>query len=101
MEINDPNPLMSLNNGVKPEDSSKQPDRNRKDGNKRPDSNRAKSSIRDSEISNLNEQLRYTPDIRRDRVKELRKKIKGGTYNIKADKIAAKIIKGNPLDDIT
>jgi len=82
MEIGCPDPLISLNNGVQPNAAAKRSERSRK-------------------ISNLDELIRSTPDVREDKVEKLRKRIKGGTYNIKAEKIAEKIIKGNPLDEIT
>ncbi len=81
--------------------TSKQSERNPKCGNEAPASGRQKLSVKDREISNLGELIRSTPDVREDRVEDLRKKIQGGTYNIKAEEIAEKIIKGNPLDEIS
>lgn len=89
MEVNRPNPLVGLNRDVEPNDVSKQASQNRKGANNR-----------SAKISNLEELMRSTPDVREDKVEELRKEIQGGTYNVKAEKIAQKIIRGNPLDEI-
>lgn len=101
MEINDPNPLTGLNNSVQSKETSKQSERNPKCGNEQPALGRQNLSIGDREISNLDELIRSAPDVREGRIEELRKKIQRDTYNIKAEEIAEKIIKGNPLDEIT
>lgn len=101
MEIFCRNLSIGLSDSMQSKQTSKQSERNPKCGNEAPASGRQKASIRDREISNLNELIRSTPDVREDRVENLRKKIQGGTYDIKAEEIAKKIIKGNPLDEIT
>jgi negative regulator of flagellin synthesis FlgM len=88
--------LIDSDNGVQPNRFTKRSEPNRKRGNKQSPSNRSELSIRDREISNLRKLLRSIPDVRKDKIEELRKKTKGGTYNIDAEKIAEKIIKGNP-----
>ena len=44
--------------------------------------------------------LDAVPDVRSDRVAELKGQIENGTYEIKADKIADKMIKDSLLNDI-
>jgi len=46
------------------------------------------------EISKVHEQLRTTPDVRVEKVQELKDKIEDGTYYVPSDKIAGKIIEG-------
>ncbi len=100
MEINSPNPLMDPDNGVQPCNVSKRSARNRKDANKSSDSVQPESSVQRRKIPNIDELMRSTPDVREEKVEKLRKKIRNGAYNIKAEKIAEKIIRGNPLDEI-
>jgi negative regulator of flagellin synthesis FlgM len=57
-------------------------------------------SVRSREISHLDELIRSTPDVREERVEEVRRNIENGTYNVKAEKIAEKIIGGSLLDEI-
>jgi anti-sigma28 factor (negative regulator of flagellin synthesis) len=44
--------------------------------------------------------VRSTPDIREFRVEQVRRSIEAGTYNVKAEKIAEKIIGGSILDEV-
>ena len=62
---------------------------------------RRKLSRRKREVSNLSELIRNTPDVREDKVAALRKKIQSGTYSIKGEDIAEKIIEDNTLDETT
>jgi len=86
---------------MQPKQTSKQSKPKPKRRNKAPASDRRKLLSGDRKIWNLHELIRSAPDIREDRVEDLRKKIRGSTYNIKAEEIAEKIIEDNPLDDIT
>jgi negative regulator of flagellin synthesis FlgM len=88
--------LVDSDNGVQPNGFTKRSKRNRKRGNKQSPPSRPDLSIRRREMSNLRKLVRSIPDVRKDKIEELRKKIKGGTYNIDAEKIAEKIIKGDP-----
>ncbi len=100
MEINGTNPLIGLNKNVQRLDSSLQPDRAQVNGGGRSDSDRLELSVRSREISHLEELIQSTPDVREDRVSQVRNQIESGTYNIKAEKIAEKIIGGNLLDEV-
>jgi len=99
MEINGTNPLMSLNKDVQRLDSAQKPERTRNCGAPS-DSDRLELSVRSREISHLDELIRSTPDVREERVEEVRRNIENGTYNVKAEKIAEKIIGGSLLDEI-
>lgn len=100
MEMDCPNPLICLSNDLQSDDSQQMSERRRKSCSPQSDSDRQESSSRNREIPNLEELIRITPDVREDRVEDLRREIQLGTYNIKAERIAEKIIKGNPLDEI-
>jgi negative regulator of flagellin synthesis FlgM len=52
------------------------------------------------ELLNLDEMIRSTPDIRTDKVEQVRSAIQDGTYNVKAEKIADKIVGGHAIDDV-
>jgi flagellar biosynthesis anti-sigma factor FlgM len=49
-------------------------------------------SVRSRELSHVNELIQSTPDIREDKVEKARREIEDGTYTVKADKIAEKIL---------
>ena len=100
MEINGTNPLIGINNDVQRLEASPQSERSQKSGKEQPDSDRLELSVRSREISHLDELIRSTPDVREARVEEVRRELESGTYNVKAEKIAEKIIGGNLLDEI-
>lgn len=100
MEINGTNPLISSKKEVQRLDSPAQPERAQRQGIQQPDSDRLELSVRGLEISHLEELIRSTPDVRESRVEEVRAQIESGTYNVKAEKIAEKIIGGNLLDEV-
>jgi len=100
MEINGKNPLISLNNNVQRLGISQQSERAQKHGGEHSDSDRLELSVRSREISHLDELIRSTPDVRENRIEQVRREIESGTYNVKAEKIAEKIIGGNLLDEI-
>jgi negative regulator of flagellin synthesis FlgM len=100
MEIYGTNPLVVSKNNVQRLEVSQQSERTQKSGGELSDSDRLELSVRSQEISHLNELIRSTPDIREDKVEQVRKELESGTYNVKAEKIAEKLIGGNLLDKI-
>jgi negative regulator of flagellin synthesis FlgM len=44
-------------------------------------------------------QIRAIPDVRADKVADLKNQIESGTYEVKADQIAGKMIKESLMDD--
>jgi negative regulator of flagellin synthesis FlgM len=100
MEINGTNPLIVLNNKVQRLETSQPSERALKGGAENPDSDRLEISARSREISHLNELIQSTPDVREEKVEQIRRELEGGTYNVKAEKIAEKIIGGNLLDEV-
>ena len=100
MEINGTNPLIDLNNKVQRLEAPQQSGPTQKSGGESSDSDRLELSVRSREISHLDELIRSTPDVREARIEQVRKELESGTYNIKAEKIAEKMIGGNLLDEI-
>jgi len=100
MEINGTNPLIGLIKNVQRLDSPQQSERSQVSSGVHSDSDRLELSVRSREISHLEELIQSTPDIREDRVNQIRNALDSGTYNVKAEKIAEKIIGGNLLDEV-
>jgi negative regulator of flagellin synthesis FlgM len=61
---------------------------------------RVELSVRSREIQNLDELIQATPDIREALVERIRQSIGNGTYNVKAEQVADKIIGGSLIDQI-
>jgi negative regulator of flagellin synthesis FlgM len=51
-------------------------------------------------IQEAQKQIQSIPDVREDKVAELRNQIENGSYKIKADQIAGKMIKESLLNDL-
>jgi len=103
MEINGKNTLAVSNPGVQRLDGgAAQPAKARTNGAEagQSRSDRIELSVRSREIQHLDEMIRSTPDVRADRVEQIRSALKEGTYNVKAEMIADKIIGGSIIDDI-
>ncbi len=101
MEINSTNPLMGSKASVQRLETPKQPEGVQKSREgQSSDSDRLEISARSREISNLDDLIRSTPDVRESKVEQIRMEIEAGTYNVKAEKIAEKIIGGNLLDEV-
>jgi flagellar biosynthesis anti-sigma factor FlgM len=100
MEIHSTNPLIVTKNGVQRLESPQQSERTLKSSGEQSDSDRLELSVRSREMSHLNELIQSTPDIREDKVAKARRELESGTYNVKAEKIAEKIVRGNQLDEV-
>ncbi len=102
MEINSKNTLAGLNPSVQRIDGQQHAQRSQKTGGENPtsSSDRIELSVRGREIQHLNDLIRSTPDIREAKVEQIRNAVESGTYNVKAEKIADKIIGGNVIDEI-
>ena len=101
MEINSSNPLIGPKTNVQRLENPQQPERTQKsDGSRNLDADRLELSVRSREISHLDELVRSTPDVRELKVEQVRREIEAGTYNVKAEKIAEKIIGGYLLDKV-
>lgn len=103
MEINGKNSAVGLNASVSRLDLQQtQAQRNTKTGEASANSgsDRIELSVRSREIQHLDELVRSTPDIREAKVEQIRSAVESGTYNVKAEKIADKIIGGNVIDQL-
>ena len=100
MEINGTNPLIGLNNKVERLDALAQQDRTPETGRNTSDSDRLELSMRSLEIAHLEGLIQSTPDVREARIEQVRREIESGTYNVKAEQIADRIIGGNLLDEV-
>ncbi|HYK88162.1 MAG TPA: flagellar biosynthesis anti-sigma factor FlgM [Acidobacteriota bacterium] len=102
MEIDGNNPLVGLNANVHRLDLQQQQQKVQKEGgdSPNPDGDRIELSVRSREIMHLDEMIRSTPDVREAKVEQVRSAIQDGTYNVRAEKIAEKIISGSVIDQV-
>ena len=101
MEINGKNTPVNLNPGIQRIDSqTTQVSRAQRVAGEEapPESDRIELSIRGREVQHLNEMIQATPDIRADRVDQVRSALQNGTYNVNAEMIADKILGGDYID---
>lgn len=100
MEINGTNPLIGLVRNVQRLDATQQSARSSTVGAGGAGSDRLELSVRGLEMTRFDDLIQSIPDVREDRVEQIRSEIEAGTYNVKAEKIAEKIIGGNLLDEV-
>lgn len=101
MEINGNNPLIGLKNNVRQFDGAQQSVRtHQSSGNTSSESDRVELSIQGREVLHLDDLIRAVPDTREAKVEQISRDLQNGTYNVKAEKIAEKIIGGNLLDEV-
>ena len=103
MEINGKQPLASLDSVVQRLEAQQNmsPRAVRPDaGNRGLGADRVELSVRGLQIQNLDQLIQSTPDIREGRVEEIRSMIQAGTYNVRGEQIAEKIISGSLVDEV-
>ena len=102
MEINGASPLISSSstNTMQRVDSAQTTERAQTPVGDHLDSDRLELSSRSREVTRFKDMVLSAPDIREGKVDQIRKGIESGTYNVKADKIAEKLIGGNLLDEV-
>jgi len=61
---------------------------------------RVELSVRSREIQHIEELIRSTPDVREALVEQVRRSLDSGTYNVRAEQVADKILGGNLIDRI-
>ena len=103
MEINGASPLISSTSTSTTQrvDSAQASERAQKPVGDHLDSDRLELSSRGREVTRFKEMVLSAPDIREEKVDQIQKGIEAGTYNVKADTIAEKLIRGNLLDEVT
>ena len=57
------------------------------------------SSVAKSEVSSLIDRVKSAPEIRKDKVDQIRNQIEAGTYNVAGKKVAEKIV-GTAIDNL-
>jgi negative regulator of flagellin synthesis FlgM len=103
MEINSKSPLIDLGTRVDRLDvQEQQAQRFRRSARESgaPDPDRIEISVRSREIQHLDELIRSAPDVREALVERVRRSIETGTYNVKAEQVADKILGGDLIDEI-
>jgi negative regulator of flagellin synthesis FlgM len=100
MEINGTNPLIVSNNNVQRIESSQLTGRAPQRSGDNSGSDQLDLSVRSQEMSRIQELAQSISDVRESKVAQIRGAIESGTYNVKAEKIAEKIINGNQLNEI-
>jgi negative regulator of flagellin synthesis FlgM len=103
MEINGKQPLASLDSMVQRLEAQQnlslravRPDAE----NRGVGSDRVELSVRGLQVQHLDQLIRSTPDVREARVEEIRNLIQSGTYNVRGEQIAEKIISGSLVDEV-
>jgi negative regulator of flagellin synthesis FlgM len=103
MEINGKSPLVDLSTRLHSLDGQDQhTDQARKAGKEsvRPMSDRIELSVRSRELLHLDELIRSIPEVREAKVDQVRQAIESGTYNVRAEQVAEKILGGSLIDEI-
>ena len=102
MEINGNKSLVNLNASVQKVDLPQQNPRPAKAGGESSPSSTdsIELSVRSREIQHLAVLINQVSDTRDTKVEQVRSAIENGTYNVKAEKIADKIIGGNLIDKV-
>ncbi len=103
MEINNKSPLIDL--GARADRLQLQEQiaqRIQKPGRESINSNldRVELSVRSREIQHLDDLIQATPDVRESIVQKVRQSLENGTYNVKAEQVADKILGGSLIDEI-
>jgi len=103
MEINGKQPLVSLDSGVQRLDTLQKaaPRTSKADfENQGRASDRVELSIRGLQFQHFEELVRAVPDIREAKVEQIRNAIQAGTYNVKGEQVADKILSGSLIDEV-
>jgi hypothetical protein len=76
MEINGTNPLIVLNNGMQRLESPQKAEQSVKSGGAPSETDRLELSVRGREIAHLNELIQSVPDVREQKVEQIRRNSK-------------------------
>jgi len=103
MEINNKSPLIDLGNSADRlhlQEQIAQRVQTSSRGSVAEDPDRVELSVRSRAIQNLGALIQSTPDIRDAVVQRVQQSLQNGTYNVKAEQVADKILGGNLVDEI-
>ena len=102
MKIPDKNHIVNLNayirnvdNGGKAGSQTQKPEKQASSGEEK-----VELSAKARDIQKIKKALDNVPDIRGEKVAQLKRSIEEGTYNVKAENVARKMLKENLLDEI-
>jgi negative regulator of flagellin synthesis FlgM len=103
MEINNKSPLIDLSTRASRLDiQEQQAQRLQKTdrGASFSERDRVELSVRSQEMLHIQDLIQSTPDVRQDVVEKVRQSIQNGTYNVKAEQVAEKILGGTLIDQV-
>ncbi len=102
MEINGKNPLANLDPNIQRLEyqQSQQRPQGAGEESRASEMDRIEFSVRSREVQNLDAMIKAAADIRTERVEQIRNAVQNGTYNVKAEMIADKILSGRLVDEI-
>jgi negative regulator of flagellin synthesis FlgM len=106
MEINGKSPLIDLSTRTNrlevQEQQAQQVQRFQKTDGGSPvsDRDRVELSVRSREMQHIQELIQSTPDVREGLVQRVRQSLDSGTYNVKAEQVAEKMMNGSCIDQI-
>jgi negative regulator of flagellin synthesis FlgM len=103
MEINGKSPLVDLStraDRLTIQDQQVQRYQKIESGPAAADPDRVELSVRSREIQHINDLIQSTPDVRESVVERVRRSIENGTYNVRAEQIADKMLGGDFLDEL-
>ncbi len=63
-------------------------------------SDRVELSVRSRQIQSIDELIQSTPDVREGVVEQIRRSIADGTYNVRAEQVAEKMLGGDLFDQL-
>jgi negative regulator of flagellin synthesis FlgM len=103
MEINNKSPLIDLGtraDRLELQEQYRQRFQKPVRGNAVSDPDRVELSVRSREIQHLDALIQSTPDVREAVVEKIRQSLESGTYNVRAEQVADKIVGGSLIDEI-
>jgi negative regulator of flagellin synthesis FlgM len=92
MEINGTNSLMVAKNVAQRIEFPQRSETTLKKGGEPSDSDQVELSVRSQSISHLNELIQSIPEVREYVVEKVRQQLENGTYDVKAEEIAEKLL---------
>ncbi|MDI6761921.1 MAG: flagellar biosynthesis anti-sigma factor FlgM [Thermodesulfobacteriota bacterium] len=101
MKVSDINQKNNMLQNVGQANSTHPPEKNQKPGEadaKTASGDRVEFSTRSREMQKIYEVLQTTPEVRSDKVSEIKKRIEDGQYRVDSETLAEKIIKESILD---
>lgn len=96
-DIHQKNPLHNVGQSQSPQQAEKSPKSGESEA-RASFEDRVEFSARSKEMQKIYEVLRSTPDVRSERIAELKREIEMGRYHVKSEALAEKMLKESLLD---